>query len=73
MGQSIQEWSSKICGRQPLKKLKGYGLLRRLYPFKLFKDCFPQILLGPFLNILFQILVTIMYFLPRKTFFHLIK
>ena len=73
MGQSIQEWSSKICGRQPLKELKGYGLLRRPYPLKLFKDCFPQILLGPFLNTLFQILVTIMYFLPRKTFFHLIK
>ena len=31
---------SKICGRQPLKKLKG---------------CLPQILLGPFLNTLSQI------------------
>ena len=30
---------SKICGRQPLKSLKGYGVL-------------PQILLGPFLNTL---------------------
>ena len=29
MGQSIQECGpSKICGRQPLKNLKGYGLLR---------------------------------------------
>ena len=36
---------SKICGRQPLKKLNGY-------PFKFFKGCLPQILLGPFLNAL---------------------
>ena len=36
---------SKICGRQPLKNLKGYGLL-------LFKGCIPQILLGLFLNTL---------------------
>ena len=27
MSQSIQEWTSKICGRQPLKNLKKYGLL----------------------------------------------
>ena len=31
----------KICGRQPLKNLKGY---------KFFKGCLPQILLGPLLN-----------------------
>ena len=31
----------KVCGRQPLKNLKWYGLL-----------CLPQILVGPFLNIL---------------------
>ena len=35
---------SKICGRQPLKN-----------PFKFFKGCLPQILLGPFLNTLSQI------------------
>ena len=35
---------SKICGRQPLKKLKGF-----------FKGCLPQILLGPFLNTLSQL------------------
>ena len=39
---------SKICGRQPLKSLKWYGLL--VYHFKFFKGCLPQILLGPFLN-----------------------
>ena len=54
---------SKICGRQPLKNLKVYGLLKqtislqadhipssRPYPFKCFKGCLPQILLSPFLN-----------------------
>ena len=39
---------SKICGRQPLKNLKGYGLL----PFKFLKGYHPQILLGPSLNTL---------------------
>ena len=61
MGRSIQEWTSKICGRQPLKTLKRYGLLdmvclRRPYPFKLFKGCPPQILLGPLLNTSSQII-----------------
>ena len=35
----------KICGRQPLKKLKGHGLLKQ-------KGCLPQILLDPSLNTL---------------------
>ena len=52
MGQDIQEWTKKICGRQPLKNLKGYGLLSRPYPFIFFKGCLPQTLLGPFLNTL---------------------
>ena len=37
---------SKICGRQPLKNLKGYGLL---------KQKIPKIVLGSFLNILSHI------------------
>ena len=37
----------KICGRQPLKKLRGYGLLKLTI---FFKGCLPQILLGPILN-----------------------
>ena len=45
---------SKICGRQPLKNFKEYGLLEADF-FKFFKGCLPQILLGPFLNILPQI------------------
>ena len=44
---------SKICGRQPLKNLKVYGLLEQ-YHFKFLKDCLPQFLLGPFLNTLSQ-------------------
>ena len=42
---------SKICGRQPLKHLKRYGLL-----FKYFKTCLPQTSLGPFLNTLSHML-----------------
>ena len=36
---------SKICGRQSLKNLKWYGLLKAVY-----WGCLPQILLVPFLN-----------------------
>ena len=47
---------SETCGRQPLKNMKRYGLLipypLSSYPFKYFKRCLPQILLGPFLNAL---------------------
>ena len=43
---------SKLCGRQPLKNLKGYGKLKQTIPFKVFKGCFSQILLGSFLNTL---------------------
>ena len=48
---------SNICGRQPLKNVKWYGLskqttLNRPYHFKFFKGCLPQILLGLFLNTL---------------------
>ena len=37
----IKNGPSTICGRKPLKNLKGYG--------------YPQILLGPFLNTLSHI------------------
>ena len=40
---------SEICGRQPLRNLKLYGLLNHV---KFFKGCFPQISLAPFLNTL---------------------
>ena len=45
---------SKICGRQPLKYLKGCGLPKADHtPSNFLKGCLPQILLGPFLNTLF--------------------
>ena len=28
--------ASKICGRQPLKNLKGYGLLKQTIPLQIF-------------------------------------
>ena len=46
--ESIQEWTSKTCGRQS-------SCLSRPYPSKFFKGCLPQILLGPFLNTLSHI------------------
>ena len=47
---------SKIRGRQPLKKLKWYGLPRQTVTIKIFfKGCLSQILLVPFLNALSQI------------------
>ena len=45
---------SKICGRQPLKNLKGYGLPKQTYSFKFFMGFLPPILLGPFLNALYH-------------------
>ena len=48
--------SSKICGRQPLKKLKGYGVLEQTISLQIFKGCLPQILLGIFLNTLSHLL-----------------
>ena len=55
MGQSIQERTTKwnLCGRQSLKNLKRYRLLKRC--FKSFKGCLPQISLGPLLNTLSHI------------------
>ena len=46
---------NKICRRQLLRNLKGYGLLKQTISFQIFKGCLPQILLGPFLNTLSQI------------------
>ena len=39
---------SEICGRQILKNLKGYGLLKQTIHFKFFEGCLPQISSGPF-------------------------
>ena len=43
---------SKFCGRQSLKNFIKYGLLKRPYPLKFFKDCLSQNLLSPLLNTL---------------------
>ena len=43
---------SKICGRQPLKKLKSHGLLRQTISLQFFLRLPSTILLGPFLNTL---------------------
>ena len=37
---------SKICGKQSLKNQKEYGLIKQAI-------CLPQVLLGPFLRILY--------------------
>ena len=50
MGQGIQESTSKICGKQPLKIWSAMVCLGRPFHFKFFKACLPQILLGQFLN-----------------------
>ena len=51
---------SKICGRQPLKNLKRYGLLT---------GCLLQILLGPFLNTFSHLLLGYSVTLFRLTYF----
>ena len=43
---------SKVCGRQPLKNLKKYHVLKLTIIIEIFKGCLPQILLCPFLNTL---------------------
>ena len=58
LGQSIQNGPKKICGRQPLKNLKEYGLS---------KGCLPQILINTFLNTLSQI-VGVLDYSETKTF-----
>ena len=54
-GEVLKNGPSKICGRQPLKIWSDMVCLSRPYHFKIFEGCLPQILLGPFLNILAQI------------------
>ena len=49
---------SRICGRQPLKNLKWYGLKQTIL-LQFFKGYLRQILLGPFLNTLSQVLLYI--------------
>ena len=50
-GKVFKNGPSKICGRQPLKNSEGYDLL----PFRLFKGCLSENLLGPCSNTWTQI------------------
>ena len=36
MNKAFKNGQSKICGRQPLKNLKGYGLLKQTLPLQVF-------------------------------------
>ena len=54
LGIYLPHLSPSVCGRQPLKNLKGYGL-----PKQFFKGCLPQVLLVPFLNTLSRLGVVI--------------
>ena len=49
MAQAIQEWTKYNLWKAAFKKLG------RQYRFKFFKDCLPQMLLGPLLNTLTQV------------------
>ena len=53
---------SKICGRQPLKILRRYGLLKHTISLQIFKGCLPQIVIGPLLIILSQMFVQVWVF-----------
>ena len=67
MGQSIQEWTKENLWKPAFKKSEGVrSALSRLYPFKFFKGCLPQILLGLFLNTLFQLLIVLLLMVKTK-------
>ena len=50
----FKNWPSKIMENNLQKTWSDMVCLNRPYPFKFFKGCLPQILLGPFLNTLSQ-------------------
>ena len=60
MGQSIQEWTKQNLWKTAFKNLKEYAL-GRPYTFKFFEGCLSQILLGPFLNTLSQMILLWIY------------
>ena len=63
--ESIQEWPSEICATQSLKILTKY-------PIKFFKDCLLQILLGPFLNTLSHLCLSLHMYIHKKSEVNLI-
>ena len=57
---SIWKWTKENLWKTAFKKFEGVSsALGRPYPFKFFKGCLPQILLGPFLNNLTQLCLNI--------------
>ena len=60
MGNVFKSGPSKIFGRQPLKNLKGYGLLKKTISLKLFNDCLETIFTSSILE----------YFVPCVDFFN---
>ena len=54
MGQSIQEWTKENLWKIAFKKIDGLAAVS----LQFFKGCLPQILPGPFLNTLSQIVPT---------------
>ena len=73
MRQSIQEWTKSNLWKTAFKKFERYMVcFNRHYPFKVHKGSLPQILRGPFLNTLSQMILlkfeqTTMTFSLRKT------
>ena len=55
LGQNIQERTKWNSWKTVFKNFEGTRYIRP-YPFKFFKGCFSQILLGPFLNVLSQLM-----------------
>ena len=53
MGQSIQDWTKQNLWKATLKNLK---FLKKI---KFFKGCLPEILLGPILNTLSEMILEI--------------
>ena len=74
-GRKKQEYSRMdhiIGGRESLRNLKWFSLFTTHYiNFNLLKDSLPQILLGLFLNTLFQINIPV--FLPVKLLLRLLE
>ena len=57
---------SKISGSQSLKNLKWTISLKQTISLQFFKGCLPQILLGPFLNTFYHMIITPSYHGGRK-------
>ena len=60
MDKVFKSGPSKIFGRQSLKNLKGYGLLKKTIPLKIFKGCLETIFTWSILE----------YFVPHVDFFN---